>query len=631
MKKASPTSTWRLLKPHAKPLLPLLLLTSVLAALTAALTASTYLLIRPIFNLVLFPDGAVDPAELGEGAQKLGVGESGAIEANMLAMADWLARTTGFEALENSRLACLVLILGLLVALALSAAVVQYAFNQLTNLVSLRMVVDLRMRIAEHLMNLSLRYHGDRKLGDVLSRVSSDIQTTLQAVMIWFKDFLQNGFNAVFYFAVAFINEPMLTLVMFVTLPLLALPVSVLAKRVRKRSTKSLTTLGASVQVLSQMFSGIRTVKAFRAEAREVERYRELNHRYLDDYMRLVRTVSFTQAWTILYSHIGLGILMLLVGLGSIYWGWFGDLGSMSTFFLVNAQAFSSIKRLTRAFTRVEESVGASERIQELLDESPDVVEPPDARAIDGFREGVRFEGVTFQYPETEEPALVDVDLEVRAGETLAIVGASGSGKSTLIGLVSRFFDPSAGRIVVDGHDLREVTLDSWCQQFSLVDQAPFLFHTSIEENLRYGKLDATREEIEAACRAAQIHDFIMELPQGYDTNVADAGARLSGGQRQRITIARALLKSAPLLLLDEATSALDTESERGVQEALETLMQGRTVIVIAHRLSTIQNASRIAVFERGRLVELGTHAELSAKEGAYARALSMQEIAPRS
>jgi ATP-binding cassette, subfamily B, bacterial MsbA len=605
----------------------LLFATSILAALTGAMQAGTYLLIRPIFNLVLFPAAAVDPSQLSDEARSLGVGDKGVIEEYLLSISNWLAHHVDAEWLQNPRLASLALILGLLVVLAIAGAIIQYGFNQFTNIVSLRMVVDLRVRIAKHLMNLSLRYHGDRKLGDLLSRISSDIQTTLQAVVIWFKDILQNGFNALFFFVVAFINEPILTGVMIVTLPLLAVPVSILAKRVRKRSTVSLTTLGASVQVLSQMFSGIRTVKAFRAERREIERYNNLNERYLADYMRLVRTVSLTQAWAILYSHIGLGILMLFVGIGSIYWGWFGDVGSMSTFFLVNAQAFSSIKRLTRAFTRVEESVGASERLQELLDEKADVVEAADAKAIKHFNLGLRFENVTFNYPDTEEPALININLDIKVGETLAIVGSSGSGKSTLIGLVSRFFDPSSGRILVDGLDLRELTLDSWCDQFSLVDQAPFLFHTTVEENLRYGKLDATQAEIEAASSAAQIHEFIRDLPQGYETNVADTGTRLSGGQRQRITIARALLKGAPLLLLDEATSALDTESERGVQAALEQLMRDRTVIVIAHRLSTIQNADRIAVLENGRLVELGTHAELSIQGGAYTRALEMQML----
>ena len=627
---ATPRTTWRLLKPHAKPIMPLLVMTAFLSGAGAALQAAILLLVRPIFNLVLFPQGVAgaEGAELSNEAAAIGVSQYGELEDRFLRAADWMARNFDGSWAQDTRTATLALVMIVLVFLTAAAALSVYGFNQLTNLVSLRMVVDLRVRVAEHLMNLSLHYHGKRKLGDLLSRISSDMQATLTAVVIWFKDFLQNAFTAIFFLAAAAYCAPWLTLIMVCSIPLLAIPVSFLAKKVRKRSTKSLTSLGASVQVLSQMFLGIRTVKAFRAEERELERYRKLNEGYLNDFMRLVRTVSLTQAWTITYTHLGLGVLLLLVGLGSIHWGLFTDIGAMSGFFLANSQAYSAIKRLTRAFTKVEEAVGASQRLEELLDESPDVTEPANAHSIETFHDSIRFEGVEFAYPEGEGSAVEHLDLEVRAGETIAFVGASGSGKSTLMSLVSRFYDPTGGRIVVDGHDLRGVTLDSWCAQYSLVDQAPFLFHTSIEENLRYGKPDATREEIVAACKAAQIHDFIETLAEGYATNVEDAGARLSGGQRQRITIARALLKGAPLLLLDEATSALDTESERGVQEALETLMQGRTVIVIAHRLSTIQNADRIAVLDDGRLVELGTHAELSAQGGAYKRALEMQELA---
>jgi ABC-type multidrug transport system fused ATPase/permease subunit len=219
------------------------------------------------------------------------------------------------------------------------------------------------------------------------------------------------------------------------------------------------------------------------------------------------------------------------------------------------------------------------------------------------------------------------VDLVVRPGEKLALVGPSGSGKSTLVDLLARFLDPTAGRITVDGVDLRQVSLDDWTANYAMVGQVPFLFHATIGENLRYGKPDATAEEVRAAARAAQIHDFIESLPQGYDTDVADAGARLSGGQRQRIAIARALLKGAPLLLLDEATSALDSESEAAVQGALDELMRGRTVVVVAHRLSTVRNADRIAVFEAGRLVELGSHAELLSRDGVYSRLHALQQV----
>jgi subfamily B ATP-binding cassette protein MsbA len=276
------------------------------------------------------------------------------------------------------------------------------------------------------------------------------------------------------------------------------------------------------------------------------------------------------------------------------------------------------------------ESVGASERIQALLDETPDLVERSGARAAPPLGSGLRFEGVSFTYPGGDGPAVEGLDLEIRTGETLALVGPSGSGKSTIVDLVARFIDPVKGRVTIDGVDLRDLTLDSWTSQYAMVGQTPFLFHASIEENIRYGKPDATSEEVEDAARAAGIHDFIAGLPSGYQTNVADAGSRLSGGQRQRITIARAFLKSAPLLLLDEATSALDTESEKIVQEALERLMSHRTVIVIAHRLSTVRNADRIAVLERGQLAEIGSHRELLARGGVYARLHRVQvEEAP--
>ncbi|NOT32260.1 MAG: ABC transporter ATP-binding protein [Planctomycetes bacterium] len=605
---SSPAKTWALLRPYARKHLGVLSLVLGLGALVALAESASFGLMQPLWSALFPREGAeVDPRSR-----------------NLFA---WMEpRAQAWTGIEDAPMAVLVCVAVFALVMGLIASASTWATTWYSRKASYQMIVDLRVDVARHLMGLSLRYHGSRRFGDLLSRVSSDVTSVLETVNVGLKGLVLAPMNTLFLLAVAFFHAPLVTLGLVVLLPLGVWPISKLFRRVRKGSKKSLSSLGDSVQSLTQMFQGVRTVKAFGGEEREIERYRGLSQTYLAASMRMVRAIAMTHAWTTLYGAVGVALIVLVLGVLKLRYGMFQD-AEMFILLAAIAAVSQSVKETTKTWAKVQESVGAAERLRELLDEPIDVLESPNARGIAGIERALRLERLSFHYPGGEAPALSEIELEIHPGETLALVGPSGAGKSTLIDLLARFVDPTQGRVTVDGVDLCELRLADWNALYAMVGQVPFLFHSTVGENIAYGKPHASQPEIEAAARAAHIHDFIATLPAGYATNVADMGSRLSGGQRQRITIARALLKGAPLLLLDEATSALDSESEAEVQKALDELMKDKTVVVVAHRLSTIQRADRIAVLEHGRLVELGRHAELLARNGVYARLWSLQKL----
>lgn len=482
-------------------------------------------------------------------------------------------------------------------------------------------VQDIRKDLYGHSLSLSMGYYSRSSTGNVMSRILNDVGTLQSASADVLVDGTRESLTLVGLTALAFYTDWRLATLAFLVLPLTVIPMVFLGRKIKQNMRRGQGALGDLTKVLQEALSGIKVIKAFGSETYEEGRFVRENKRFYHFIRKVMKYDSVTSPTIELLSSIGIGAVMWY-GIHRILNGAMTQ-GELTSFLAAMVMMYTPVKRLIKVNNKIQQAMGGAERVFELLDEVPDINDAVGAVSMGRARGEVQFAHVGFAY--ANEPVLQDFNLRINPGEVVALVGPSGGGKSTVVGLLTRFYDPQQGRILIDGQDIRMVTMDSLRRNIALVDQETFLFNDSIRNNIRYGCPEASNAAVEEAARLAYADEFIRLLPDGYDQHIGDRGVRLSGGQRQRLCIARAILRDAPILLLDEATSALDTESEAVVQQALANLMKNRTTIVIAHRLSTVMHADKIVVLEKGRICEEGSHQQLLAVDGVYRRLYEIQ------
>jgi len=589
------------LRPHSA----VLVAAAVATAVFAVMDASVYILLIP-FVETLFVSGGATPGSGGDG------GMSRVLEATVYRWVD----VTGDPLSAIARISVLILI-----AFAVKN-VFGFARTYLIARAEQGLNRDLRDAVYDHLVGLDLSFFARVRTGQIVSRLTTEIEHLRTLVTAELSKLL----SAAFEFGVALVAMLLiswkLTLAAFIVIPATMAIWGPLVKVLRRRDREVLEAGGEVNAHVSETLGGIRLVKASGAEQRERDRFRGLTGDYFRHFLRAERLRALAAPVTEMLAAGGTVILLwygarLVIG---------GELPGPEfiVFLTLSVKLYAPVKNVAKFPAVAQPGLVAAERVFEFLDAPPEIRERVDARPLAGIRREITYEHVSFAYRDGE-PAVHDVSFAVPRGTLLALVGPSGSGKSTIVDLLARFFDVSDGRIAIDGVDIRDARIADLRALLGIVSQETVLFHDTVRANIAYGVADATDERIHAAARAAHAHEFIRQLPHGYDTRVGERGVELSGGQRQRIAIARALLRDPPILVMDEATSSLDTESERVIQDAIERLLEGRTVFVIAHRLSTVQRADQILVMDRGRVVERGTHAQLLAESGMYRRLYELQ------
>ncbi len=507
------------------------------------------------------------------------------------------------------------------VALAIVKGVARYGQEYFIKTAGQLVVQDLRNEIYTHSLSLSMGYFSRHSSGQLLSKIINDIGMLQRSAADVLVGGVRESFSLIGLVVLAFYNDWKLASVAFLVLPVAIIPATIIGRKIKNNTRKGLQAMGGLSAILQETYAGIKVVKSFGREKDESSRFFYENQRYYHFIRKVLK-----------YNSASAPIVELLGSLGMAGVAWYGlhrvfsgaiTQGELFSFIAAVAMMYGPVKRLSKVSNLVHTSVGAAERVFEVIDEKPEITFSSDPVSLGRARGAVAFHRVTFAYDSL--PVLKGVSLTVSAGEVVALVGPSGSGKTTMVGLLNRFYDPQEGVITIDGVDIRRLSLADLTGNIALVDQETFLFHDTIMNNIRYGRQDASDDEVVLAARQACADEFIDLLPEKYETSIGDRGLRLSGGQRQRICIARAILRDAPILILDEATSALDTESEAMVQKALANLMANRTTFVIAHRLSTVRYADTIVVLEGGEIRDVGSHEDLLAKDGLYKKLYEMQ------